>query len=309
MMLLKYLSDSLILTPEFITNLSNTADDRYNKFGIPKKNGGTRVVYQPQKELKLLQRVLHDDFLKKIPVHAACTAYCEGSSVLKNASIHKDNKYLLRLDLVNFFKSITASDISLFLNENNKNFNKDWSEADTELFLKIVCFKGRLTMGGVASPMISNLICYKLDVLISDICLSLDITYSRYADDMYFSTNTANILFKIPASIISILRNLDYPKNLILNTRKTKHLSKKRKMLVTGLVITNTGAISLGRDKKREIKSLVYKWNELDVKKKKYLQGYLSYCANVEPLFINALCEKFSSQVVSEIQTYTPPLV
>src|SRR5688572_3784045 len=102
-MLLKYLSESLILTPDFITNLSNTADERYNKFGIPKKNGGTRVVYQPQKELKLLQRVLHDDFLKKINVHTACTAYCEGSSVLKNANIHKDKKYLLRLDFIDFF--------------------------------------------------------------------------------------------------------------------------------------------------------------------------------------------------------------
>lgn len=306
-MLLKYLSENLILTADFITNLSNTADERYNKFGIPKKNGGTRVVYQPQKELKLLQRVLHDDFLKKINVHIACTAYCEGSSVLKNANIHKEKKYLLRLDFVDFFKSITSNDIRLFLNEKKDEFSDSWDDLDSDLFLKLVCFKGRLTMGGVASPMISNLICYKLDLLINELCLSLGVTYSRYADDMYFSTNTPDILFTIPKRVISILRKLDYPKKLILNTNKTKHLSKKRKMIVTGLVITNTGTVSLGREKKREIRSLVYKWNFLDDKKKKYLQGYLSYCASVEPLFINALCDKFSSQTISEIQTYCPP--
>ncbi|MDK9361613.1 MULTISPECIES: retron St85 family RNA-directed DNA polymerase [Lelliottia] len=305
-MLLNYLSSSLILTPEFIDHIACSANESYNKFSITKTNGKSRVVYQPQKELKLLQRVLHDDFLKKIIPHPSCTAYRDGASIYKNAYLHKENKYLLRLDFVDFFKSITSNDIFLYLRDNSKTFHSDWTEEDSELFLKIVCYKGRLTMGSVTAPAVSNLVCWHLDEKISELCSVKGVTYSRYSDDMYFSTNKENVLLSITSSIINIIRSIEYPKHLIINSSKTKHSSKKRKMSVTGLTLTNDNKISLGRDKKREIRSLVYKWNDLDIGKKKYLQGYLCYCASVEPTFINSLCIKFGSAIISQIQKYIP---
>ncbi|KML64535.1 retron St85 family RNA-directed DNA polymerase [Pectobacterium peruviense] len=303
-MLTEYLASSLILTTDFIRDVADTADERYNKFGIPKKNGATRVVYQPQKELKILQRVLHSEFLVKLKVHSSSTAYSDGSSVIKNANLHKNKKFLLRLDFVDFFKSIRSSDIRLFLNERGSELSDQWTNDDSDVFLKLVCFKGRLTMGGVTSPAISNLICYKLDSALSEICLSLGVTYSRYADDMYFSTNVPNVLFSMPNRLIKILRSIDYPRSLYINTEKTKHSSKKRSMKITGLTLTNNGEVSLGREKKRRIRSLVFNWSNLTVDEKKYLQGYLSYCASVEPLFINSLCEKFSSKIITNIQKY-----
>lgn len=305
-MLLNYLSNNLILTPKFISDIADTASERYNKFSISKENNKNRVIYQPQKELKLLQRVLHDDFLSKITPHSCCTAYRDGASTYKNAIQHKENKYLLRLDFVNFFKSITSNDIFLFLKEHSTNLHTEWSEDDTELFLKIVCYKGRLTMGSVTAPAVSNLVCKSLDYRISELCSAKGITYTRYSDDMYFSTNKENILLSLTSSVIEIIRNIDYPKHLIINSSKTKHSSRKRKMTVTGLVITNDNKISLGRDKKREIRSFVYKWDTLDTQQKKHLQGYLSYCASVEPLFINSLCIKYGAAIISKIQRYKP---
>ncbi|NIF02220.1 RNA-directed DNA polymerase [Pantoea sp. Acro-805] len=301
-MLIEHLSDTLILTNDFINDLADTASKNYNKFSVPKKNGGTRVVYQPNKELKLLQRVIHDDFLKILPVHPACSAYLDGASVKENAERHKNNKYLLRIDFVDFFKSITHNDILSFLIENK--IHPQWNDNDTELLLKLVCYNGRLTMGSVTSPMISNLVCNKLDKAIESICNIQDIIYSRYADDIYLSTNTPNILGMMPKKITNILRKIDYPKHLIINTSKTQHSSKKTRMTITGLKITNMGTISIGREKKREIRSLVHKWDTLPIEKKKYLQGYLSYCVSVEPLFINALCEKFSAKIIKKIQSY-----
>jgi RNA-directed DNA polymerase len=73
-------------------------------------------------------------------------------------------------------------------------------------------------------------------------------------------------------------------------------------MTVTGLIITNDKTVSIGRKKKREIRSLVHKWDVLTLEKKKYLQGYLSFCAGIEPLFINSLCEKFSARKIRDIQ-------
>ncbi|GJA03564.1 retron St85 family RNA-directed DNA polymerase [Enterobacter kobei] len=305
-MLLNYLSNNLVLTPEFISNIADTANERYNKFSISKDNGKNRVIYQPQKELKLLQRVLHDDFLRRIIPHPCCTAYKDGASTYKNAIQHIENRYLLRLDFVDFFKSITSNDIFLFLKENSSKLHPEWTEEDNELFLKIVCYKGRLTMGSVTAPGVSNLVCKALDYRISDLCAARGITYTRYSDDMYFSTNKENILLNLTPEIIAIIRNIDYPKHLIINSSKTKHSSRKRKMSVTGLVITNDKKISLGRDKKREIRSLVHKWDNLDSKRKKHLQGYLSYCASVEPLFINSLCIKFGAATISKIQKYIP---
>ncbi|WP_072051496.1 retron St85 family RNA-directed DNA polymerase [Enterobacter sichuanensis] len=305
-MLLNYLSNNLVLTPKFISHIAETANERYNKFSISKDNGKNRVIYQPQKELKLLQRVLHDDFLSKINPHPCCTAYRDGASTYKNAIQHKDNKYLLRLDFVDFFKSINSNDLFLFLKENSSKLHPEWSEEDNELFLKIVCYKGRLTMGSVTAPAVSNLVCNALDYRISDLCAARGIIYTRYSDDMYFSTNKENFLLNLTPSIIKIIRSIEYSKHLIINSSKTKHSSRKRKMSVTGLVITNDKKISLGRDKKREIRSLVHKWEVLDSKQKKYLQGYLSYCASVEPLFINSLCIKFGAATISKIQKFIP---
>ena len=300
-MLIEHLSKSLVLTPDFIQEIADTANERYNKFSIPKKNGGTRVIYQPQKELKVLQRALHDHFLKKVPTHQANYAYQEGASIKKNAELHSKNNYLLRLDFIDFFKSITSNDVLHYLMENK--LHDEWTDDDSQLLLKLVCFKGRLTMGSVTSPLLSNLVCKHLDRCISEIAISLGITYSRYADDIYLSTNTKDILFDIPKKIISILRNISYPKNLILNSTKTVHSSRKKKMTVTGLIITNDRTVSIGRKKKREIRSLVHKWDILTLEKKRYLQGYLSYCTSIEPLFINSLCEKFSAKKIKDIQT------
>lgn len=301
-MLIEHISESLMLTKPFILQIAENASDYYNKFSVPKKKGGTRVVYQPNKELKLLQRVLHDDLLSKLDVHTSCTAYLKGCSVKLNAERHKDKRFLLRLDFVDFFKSITHNDILFYLRE--KPIHPNWTESDSELFLKLVCYKGRLTMGAVTSPMISNLVCHKLDKEIEVLCNPEGITYSRYADDIYLSTNTPNILHLFPIKIIKLLRELSYPKNLIINTSKTLHTSHKRRMQVTGLTITNKGSISIGRSKKREIRSLIHQWDKLSIDKKKYLQGYLSYCVGVEPLFINSLCEKFSARIIKKIQSY-----
>lgn len=305
-MLLNYLSNNLVLTPKYTSAIADTASERYNKFSISKDNGKNRVIYQPQKELKLLQRVLHDDFLSRITPHSCCTAYRNGASTYKNAIQHIENKYLLRLDFVDFFKSITSNDIILFLKENSSILHPEWSEEDNELFLKIVCYKGRLTMGSVTAPAVSNLVCKTLDNRISELCAARGITYTRYSDDMYFSTNKENILLNLTPDVIKIIRSIDYPKHLIINSSKTKHSSRKRKMSVTGLVITNDKKISLGRDKKREIRSLVHKWDTLDFKQKKHLQGYLSYCSSVEPLFINSLCIKYGAATISKIQKYIP---
>ena len=304
-MLVDYLSKTLVLSSEYITTVSKTASQRYKRIEIDKKNGKKRVIYQPSRELKALQRVIHDDLLSAFPLHHSAKAYKKGEGTLKNASVHVGAKFLLRLDFKNFFESIKKDDVRFYIERTFPSRFLTWTSEDTNILCELVCFNARLTVGSVTSPLLSNLMCNELDSEIAKLCASLNVKYTRYADDMYFSTDVRDVLIEFPRNIKKIVRNLSCPKSLWINYDKTIHSSRKRQMSVTGLVLTNSGEVSIGRKKKREIRSLVYKWNELSAKEKSHLSGYLAYCTSVEPDFINALCGKYGAKTIREIQTYS----
>lgn len=300
-MLVDYLSKILILEPGYIRDVAKTSYKRYRRQVIKKANGEDRVIYQPSRELKILQRVIHDDFLVKLPIHESATAYKKGASVLKNATVHKGAKYLLRVDLKDFFRSIRNNDIRKFVENNKSYLSKDWDEDDTDAFIKIVSFKGGLNIGSITSPMLANTICYQMDCEINGACQSDGVIYTRYADDLFFSSQEKGKLYGKVGEIIRIVKQLDCPSELRVNVKKTVHISKKNRMEVTNLVLTNDGNVSIGRDKKRKVRSSVYKWSTLQEEDKTYLSGYLAYCRAVEPGFINDLCNKYGASVIREI--------
>ena len=300
-MLIEMLSSSLLITENYIETVAKTASSRYKKFAIPKKNGKFRHIHQPARELKALQRIIHDEVLSRLSIHDAACAYKAKSKILDHASKHQKAKYLLRLDFKNFFESIRESDIADFANNEIRNIIPNWSHEDTSLLTALTCLNFHLTIGSVSSPALSNAICYEMDEKITALCNTLNITYTRYADDLYFSCTAENILPTIPTEIKKIIRELKYPKNLWLNLDKTVHSSHKRSMKITGLTLTNSGAISIGREKKRKTKSLIHNWKTITTEQKSYLSGYLAYCSSVEPNFINTLCAKYGAQLISEI--------
>lgn len=87
-----------------------TAPRRYKVYTIPKRNGGRRWIAQPARELKALQRALIAHFLADRPVHPSATAYVKGSSIRKNAGAHAENGPILKLDLCDFFPTLTSRD-------------------------------------------------------------------------------------------------------------------------------------------------------------------------------------------------------
>ncbi|MCX9603875.1 reverse transcriptase domain-containing protein, partial [Vibrio cholerae] len=109
------------------------------------------------------------------------------------------------------------------------------------------------------SPLISNAIMYPFDKIINDICTKHGINYTRYADDITFSTNIKNTLNKLP-EIVEQLIIQTYAGRIIINKRKTVFSSKKHNRHVTGITLTNDSKISIGRSRKRYISSLVFKY-------------------------------------------------
>lgn len=134
--------------------IAKSAYRRYKVFNLAKKNGGVRVVAQPAREVKAVQRAICAILALRLPVHESATAYKSGSSILVNASAHMGRKYLTKLDFSDFFSCIDGSAISHLLRRNCPDFSVE------ELrFLIDVCTwrpEGRrvLCIGAPSSPLL-----------------------------------------------------------------------------------------------------------------------------------------------------------
>ncbi|PWW34572.1 RNA-directed DNA polymerase [Idiomarina loihiensis] len=305
-MLLELIKAKTLLDEDYIKETCLNSNALYSSFYLPKKNGKLRKIYHPHKELKAFQRILHDNVLAYSKVHSASMAYSSGSSIKRNAERHSEKKFLLRMDFRSFFESISSKDVFQFCEKTLSNQFSGWDRFDSDMFTNFVCYKNSLVMGAVTSPSIANLILYEFDDSLSTFCSSIGVTYTRYADDMYFSTNTRNVLKEVERRVYKIVEKLQLPNDLKINTSKTYHSSKSRRRLVTGLVLTCEGSVSLGRKKKREVRSLIFKWDSLTDEEKQSLSGYLSYAKSIEPDFINRLCMKYGSNIVKNVLEYSP---
>ena len=288
---------------EVIQFLSN-APKKYKVYKIPKRTHGYRVIAQPSKELKNYQRA----FLKlyKFPVHQSAMAYVEGRSIKDNALAHVNNQYLLKTDLENFFNSITPS---VFWNslDRCKSNPPEFSNQDKIWIEKLLFWnpskrndgKFILSVGAPSSPMISNFCLFEFDRFLEKLCYEKVITYTRYADDLTFSTNVKGLLSTLIPLIQEALISF-FNHNIRLNHSKTAFSSKAHNRHITGVTLSNEGQLSLGRERKRYIKHLIhqFKYNKLEESNLSHLQGLLSFAKHIEPLFIERLKSKYSNVLI-----------
>jgi RNA-directed DNA polymerase len=304
MSILSSLSKSLSMSTSELYRYINTAPHRYKTYDIPKRNGkGFRKIAQPTPAIKIIQREVIEKIINGLPFHESCTAYVKKKSIKDNAELHMENSYLLKMDFKDFFPSITPSDLM----QHCKKYYENLDETDEFVIPKLFFWKPkgatlRLSIGAPSSPFISNTVMYDFDCLIFEKAKSMGITYSRYADDLTFTTNQQGILFGIPELVKNILLEIDYPK-LKINEEKTIFSSKANNRHITGIVITNEGKISLGRDRKRKIKSFVFKCKNgnLNEYEMEYLKGNIAFAKSIEPDFFQSLVKKFGDYVISEI--------
>lgn len=305
-MLLEVASKELLLPIPYLQWLASVADHRYFKLTATRKNGlairtiaKSRTVFHPSKELKGIQRWIANRVFADLPVHDAVHSYRKGRSIGTNAAVHRTSRYFLRLDIKKYFPSITADDIIKFLIATGT--VSGFSPQDFEFVSAIVSRFGRLPIGSPASPTISNAICFAMDEELQKLADNLDCKYTRYADDLVFSSQEPGRLNIIESKAQSILDGLNWPRGLRLNQKKTIYSSRKRRVKVTGLVVTPTKQLSVGRGLKRRIRSLVYKSGQLSPKERTELAGYISYINSIEPGFIDRLYIKYGPAVMAGI--------
>jgi RNA-directed DNA polymerase len=221
---------------------------RYREFDIPKRTGGTRKIQAPNEKLKGLQQRLNNlltECLTEIqksnePSRQISHGFTKNFSIFSNAAAHARRRYVFNVDLENFFPSINFGRVRGF-------FIKDHSfllKPDTATILaQIAVHNNELPQGSPCSPIISNLVAKILDRRLNKLAQIHGCRYTRYADDLTFSSNIKTF----PKEIASLLEG----KWLIgkklekeieragyrINTKKTRLQTQTNQQTVTGLTV------------------------------------------------------------------------
>lgn len=216
-------------------------DNCYNTLEIPKKNGDTRTICVPNKNLKKVQKKLYNKlstYYDEIKTQNNFTSkishgFEKNRSIVTNAEVHKNKRYVVNLDLLDFFPSINFGRVrSYFIKNNYFEINDDIAT----ILAQLTCYKGTLPQGAPTSPLIANMICNIMDIRILKIAKKYRLDYTRYADDLTFSTNNKYFLNDYD-KFLEDIKNIIHRSGFELNSKKTRLLFSNSRQEVTGLVV------------------------------------------------------------------------
>ncbi|HFJ9403501.1 retron St85 family RNA-directed DNA polymerase [Bacillus sp. (in: firmicutes)] len=280
---LETFSNSIGISQRLIHLLANYTPAYYRNFSIPKKNGTKREINTPTYSLKLVQRWILKEILEKIDVSEEAMAFKKGlgNGIRKNAEIHKYSVYLLQLDIKDFFTSIKKEKVFYLFRDLGYNI------VVSNILANLCTYKGFLPQGGVCSPYISNLICYKLDKRLKGLCAKRDILYTRYADDLTFSCDNKETLKKVRNIIEDIIKNEGFE----INYLKTRFLSPSSHKKITGITV-NDNRIRASKKLKRTVRSMIHHaFVSADYSSKDRIRGYVSFIDSIEEGYKDKVCK------------------
>ncbi len=225
--------------------LSNNIEHYYKKYEISKRNGGKRIIYEPNYTLKKVQRNILDNVLSGFKVSKYAMAYVKGKSVKDNANMHVNKKLILKLDIKDFFNNISFMDVY------NKVFLEEYFPKQARTVLTYLCtYNEFLPQGAPTSSYISNLIMRDFDEEIGLFCEKNNISYTRYSDDMTFSGdfNVKMVIFKVKDELKKMGMQLNYDKIHVIHNNMSQQ--------VTGITVNEKPQVL--KVKRRKIRQEVY---------------------------------------------------
>ena len=174
-----------------IENLDSFYDEWVEK-KIDKKTGdfkkykdGTikeRTIRPSLKELKRIQRRIKDKILAPILLPSNVHGGVKKKSNISNAKPHQGNKYQFTTDLQDFFPNISSK--TVFDTFIKIGFSTHYSHYLT----KLTTWKYQLPQGTPTSTHIANLAFLETDLKLIELCKANNIVYTRYVDDLTFSS-------------------------------------------------------------------------------------------------------------------------
>jgi retron-type reverse transcriptase len=236
----------------------------YVHFKMVKKSRGYREISSPKPQLKRLQYWILDNILNKVAVSDEAHGFIPKRNILSNALPHTQKSVVINADLENFFPTIEFGRVKGLFKSLGYSVEIATLLAllTTEAELKEVMLDGEklyletgrryLPQGSPASPMITNLICRKLDKRLKGIAQTLGFEYTRYADDMTFSALEYSNINKM----LYWLKKIVMEEGFVLHPEKTRIMKKGSRQEVTGVVVNEKPSINQKELKK--FRALLY---------------------------------------------------
>lgn len=309
--------------------INRVDSEAYKKFSIRKRSGGRRFIHVPNHELMRVQRWLNQYVLKNIPTHPASHAFKEGNSIKSCASIHCGARWLIKLDIADFFESISEIQVFRLFKElgysplvafelgrlcttqtfwlsPRKQF-KQWrvwqpNESIQEYNQQLL---GYLPQGAPTSPLISNLVMRECDDKLSRIARRYSLKYTRYSDDLSFSTRSKNFDRATAKSVIYEVNKVISEAGYRQQYRKTKVIPPSSKKVILGLNVDGAEP-RLQKEFKDRIRQHLYYLNKLGIHEhvanrgfdsiwgfKSHLRGLIDYANMIEPNYSKKVLREF----------------
>lgn len=235
---------------------------RYKKFSITKRNGGSRSISAPQGGLRIIQQKLAQVLMAVHRPKPSSHGFVRGRSIVTNAAKHIGRRVVLNVDLRDFFPSIHFGRVrGMFV------AHPFHLPAEVATLLAQICFAGEpgLPQGAPTSPVVANMIASPMDSRLQRLAELLHCTYSRYADDLTFST-TRRVL---PEALLLenggqlspgvTLQDAIHASGFSVNLEKLRSQSRYERQEVTGLVVNQR--VNVPRRFVRQIRAMVHAWD------------------------------------------------
>ena len=261
----------------------------YRIFKIPKRRG-YRIIHEPNDKLKAVQRQIARMLSHLFKPSIYATAYRKGIGIMFNAFPHRNKEVIVKMDIKNFYHSITKE---MIVEAMKSRLNEDFIEEIAMICTVPLNGKRVLPMGAPTSPIISNIVMYKIDNLIAYVLKDYqneeyikNATYTRYADDITVSFNKG---YWSPRTVETVIGSILKKHGFQPNWSKTKILYKNNRQIVTGIVVNET--LSIPREKERIFRARLHNLYCAVVKDKKdpknyidewlWIHGYYAYMISI----------------------------
>lgn len=226
-------------------HITDHIEQHYTKISIPKRNGGVRILNAPDEELDRLQRIILNRILHQLSCSPYATAYHPGAKLVDNASVHTGKRFLLKMDVADFFGSVRFDKVYQYAFSSSR-FPK---EVGTHLTM-LCCLNDVLPQGACTSPALSNLVMKPFDQSFGGWCRKMGFAYTRYSDDITVSgDSTLYPAYRQAKKLLS-------ENGLLLNEEKTYFITNASRQSVTGLTVNEK--VSVNADYKRRLRQELY---------------------------------------------------
>lgn len=270
----------------------------YTRFEIPKRSGGMRAIWAPLPTLKQAQHWILHEILERLVVHGAAHGFLSGCSIATNAAEHRNSQLLVKLDIENFFPSISWKRVKGV-------FRKAGYPEQIATLLALLCTEAPreivqdngktyyvalaercLPQGAPTSPALTNALCLRLDRRITGFADKAGWRYTRYADDLTFSFAADNSQEADISRLLGTVKRILGEEGFNVNVKKTHVIRQHQAQQVTGLIVNGTQAPRVSRSLKRQMRAALHNLQQGKGLKEgeslNRLKGYAAYIAMTE---------------------------